>query len=741
MSRFMSFCVPLCLFVAASTTLVSWAEEPIIIDDEVLETVSVPLAAELIVSPSGSILPPSGDLAIDADVGSRVTVDGALIETSSSDAISMGEHAQVHVINGAEILTSGTAISVAEHGYVLVQDSTVTANIGSTSANGAIIEVINSTFGENVRVRNGGVIRLVNTSADLVNMDDNALLEVIGSTITRPVRLESNTEMLVDEQSVLESVITMDHNLDLDLRGQILLDPEGSGNSVAISGNSSNRIHLRGGSITALAPGDRALSLGQASTVKLSDGASITTDETPMSFSDSATVILEPGSTVTSSGAVSVQHLNGLTLSANGAELTGRINAGRSSVVSLHNTQVIGGNRAVALDNGSTLTISGEATEITAQSGRVIDLQNGSRLVMLGGAIRAAADTSASPIRTDRGSSVFIHGGVIEKANGGGRAVALNRNHLVMDGGAILTSDDNVSGIYSSNRSRIHFSGNASILTTGDRDATTPATGSHGIVVRRDNIVTVDGGQIEIQGGGNFALLSLNGSLINVRNGQFISNAELGSYDLGAFDEGMVRVLGQADHFTVDVDGSGEGPQPVIVAEGEQVNLSSLYPEFASTDPFSGVIGGVWSDGEPFELSFTNQYSDEIPGEIILRGVAPDPEPDPGTETTLQSQSNPSEVDEIVTFVAEVSNPDNAPAGGQVVITATSGESCTSDDPTVSGLTAVYSCDIEFPNVGSRGMTAEFSGSEGFDSSTSDVLIQQVNLGLFIDRFEEPPEE
>ncbi|TVQ35185.1 MAG: hypothetical protein EA370_09640 [Wenzhouxiangella sp.] len=724
-----------CTILALLAVLPSRAEQPIVIDDAVFETVVVPIAAELIVSPAGSIQPPSGELAIDAGEASRIIIDGALIDVSSSNAIDLSEHAELQVINGAEILGGGTSIPVSELGRVLIQDSTVTGNIGSSSANGAIVEIINSTFGENITVRNGGVIRLVNTSADLVRMDDDALLEVINSTITRPVRLESNTEMLVDEQSVLEGVITMDHSLDLDLRGHIVV----SGNSTFITGNSSNRIHLRGGSITAPEPDGRALSLGQAATVRLSDGASITTEGTPISFSDTATVILEPGTSVTSSSGVSIQHLNGLTLSADGAELTGRINAGRSSVVSLHDTRIIGGNRAVALDNGSNLTISGDATEITATSGRAVDLERGSRLVMLGGTIRAAADTSASPIRVDRGSSVFIHGGVIEKANGGGRAVALNRTHTVMDGGTILTAGDNASGIYSSNSSRIHFTGGASILTTGDRDATTSATGSHGIVVRFRSIVDVDGGEIEIQGSGNFALLSVRGSLIKVRNGRFITDPDLDSYDIGAFDEGMVRLYGLADDFTVEVDGSGVGPQPVSLTEGEQVSLGDIYPDFAGAEPFSGVIAGSWSDGEPFALSFTNQYSDESPGEIFLAGVAPDPEPDPGTDTTLQSLTNPSEVNELVTFVAEVSNPDAPPVDGEVLITATSGESCSSNEPTVSGLTAVYSCDIEFQSIGSRGVTAEFSGSDFFDHSTSDALIQQVNIGLFIDRFEAPP--
>ncbi|TVQ29592.1 MAG: hypothetical protein EA370_14875 [Wenzhouxiangella sp.] len=724
---------PVMVLTMACVSLSARAETPIVIDGLLGETLFLPHLGEVLVEGTGVIEPAAGELGINAKVGAVLVVDGGRIETISANAIRTQAHSNITIINGAQLLTgTNTSLSLSERATVLVRDSVISDNISADD--GLRLEIIDSSFGGNVRGGSDSRTRLVNTSSGRLRFDDEVVVDVINSEVFGRLQFNSNVVLFVDEDSVLHDQISADHNLDLDMRGILLLD-ENASNLSGIGGNSNFNVHLRGASITALGSGHRGFGIGQAGTIRLSEGASIEATSHAIEMSDSGTVIIEPGSLVSSTQNASIRHLNGLQLSVNESSLIGRIEIGRASIVSIHDSTVAGDDRGIRVEQGSRVTLSGASTSISAQSGRVIDLGDGSLLTMLDGAISAPASaTCARGISLDSGAEARIHGGSIHFMADGCTGVRGSRGRVRMDGGSLTTEGDNAPGIYFFTQGWVNLSGDASITTTGDRGNFNADGGAHGVTARA-SVVEMDGGQINVHGSDNFGLLGIEDALIVLRDGQVLADASKGSYSLGSFSESVIRILGLADDFTIDIDGSGDGPQPVTLKEGGSVDLADLHPEFADeTVPFSGVIAGTWPSGQAFALSFSNQNANLPPGQIILRGMA---EPDPGTETVMESQTNPSESGEVVVFVVEVSNPNAAPDDGQVLVTASSGESCHADTPSASGNTATYTCEIVFETVGSRGVSAHFSGSGQFEDSSSAPLTQVVTVGLFIDRFEE----
>ncbi len=719
-------------FLAASAA----AEEPVVIDGLVEETLNLPnLGHVVIVGPNGEINAPDGR-GIDANVGTTIRVDGGRVEGGSGNAIAARAHAKVYIVNGADIASSSTtAINLSEFATVLVDSSMVGGRISADDY--LDIQIINADLAGDIRGNSHSRVRLVNASVNDIRLDDDVLIEVINSTVMDRIDVDSNITLLVDEQSTLLDRVIADHNLDFELRGT--MDFSAGGNA-AISGASNFNVHLRGGAIIGSANNQRGFGIGQAGTIRLSEGASIQTSSHAIEMTDSGTIILEPGSLLSSSGAASVRHLNGLTLSATESTLIGTIDVGRSSIINLHNTTVEGMDRAIRVNRGSRVTLTGEATSITSQNRQIIDLGRGSVLTMLAGTLSAPSTTvdTCRGINLDRGAQARIHGGSLSTVADGCEGIYGNRSKVLLDGGSVLTQGDNSPGIRYFTESKLRLSGSATITTTGDRISDEPEIGAHGIV-GSNSIVDISGGQIDIQGSGNFGLLGLDSSVYVVRGGQVMAESSLGSFGIGAFDDAEIRLLGLADAFTIDISGDGEGPLPVELGVGDSVSLADLYPDFNDTNtPLSGVIAGTWSNGDPFALTFTNQYAGlgglVTPGTILLRGVA---EPDPSTSAVINSQQNPSEIEEAVVFTAAVTNPESPPEDGQVTIIASSGESCSGEGPAVSGNTATWSCEITFNSVGTRAVSAEYSGSEQFDDATSAPLTQTVNLGLFIDRFEE----
>ena len=82
---------------------------------------------------------------------------------------------------------------------------------------------------------------------------------------------------------------------------------------------------------------------------------------------------------------------------------------------------------------------------------------------------------------------------------------------------------------------------------------------------------------------------------------------------------------------------------------------------------------------------------------------------------------SPSTVGESVTLTAHVSGAGTAPADGSVVITASTGETCTASTPApVDADTSAYACAIVFATSGTRSLTAAFTGSATHQDSSSD---------------------
>ena len=724
------------MFAAHLLSSAALADEPIVIDGLYEDTLFLPTLGEVIVlGPDGAIETSDGR-GIEANVATTITIDGGRVETGSGNAIWTRTHTDLKIINGAEILPgANTALNLSEHARVLIRDSQVD---GHLSADDSLdVEITNSSIG-NIRGDSNARIRLVNSTANDIRVNDDVEVEIINSTLVDRLRFDSNVMLFVDEQSTLYERVDADHNLDFELRGTIDFD---SSDTAAISGHSNFNVHLRGGSIIGSSSGQRGFGIGQAGTIRLSEGASIEVSSHAIEMTDSGTIVLEPGSLLSSSDASAIRHLNALTLSADDATLIGDIYIGRSSIVSLHNTTLVGQERGLRVERGSRVTLTGESTSLSSANRRVIELGDGSRMTMMAGEILAPADSEfCRGIDINRGASATIYGGSVHTLAEECEAVEMNRARLVMVGGSFLSEGENAPGVYSFRDSRVRFAEDASITTTGDRIVPAASTrGAHGMY-GQNSVFEMEGGQIDIQGSGNFGLLGLDRSIFVVSAGQVFANPTQNSYSLGVFEESEIRLLGLADQFTYEIDGSGEGPQTVTVGVGDSVSLSDLYPDFADgNQEVTGVISGMWAHGETFEMSFSNQYDtlDEDPlppGDIILRGVA---EPDPSTEATISSQNNPSEVHETVLFTVDVTNPLDAPDDGQVTVMASSGESCEGENPIVSGNTVTWTCEITFDSVGTRAVSAEFSDSEQFEDSASPPLTQTVNLGLFIDRFEE----
>jgi hypothetical protein len=89
--------------------------------------------------------------------------------------------------------------------------------------------------------------------------------------------------------------------------------------------------------------------------------------------------------------------------------------------------------------------------------------------------------------------------------------------------------------------------------------------------------------------------------------------------------------------------------------------------------------------------------------------------------TTLSASANPVRTGTPVSFEAVVSASSVAP-DGQIVITASSGESCTDTGSDITGGSARFSCELSFSTLGPRTLIASFSGSVTHQNSSSAAL-------------------
>ncbi|TVQ34817.1 MAG: hypothetical protein EA370_10045 [Wenzhouxiangella sp.] len=97
--------------------------------------------------------------------------------------------------------------------------------------------------------------------------------------------------------------------------------------------------------------------------------------------------------------------------------------------------------------------------------------------------------------------------------------------------------------------------------------------------------------------------------------------------------------------------------------------------------------------------------------------------------TTLQVDPSPAQPNQTVNLVVTVSVADSVPEGSEVLITASSGESCLADQPSSIGSALVFECQIAFVNPGQRSLVAAYQGSDmDAPSSSSAQLLQVANL-------------
>jgi alpha-tubulin suppressor-like RCC1 family protein len=100
----------------------------------------------------------------------------------------------------------------------------------------------------------------------------------------------------------------------------------------------------------------------------------------------------------------------------------------------------------------------------------------------------------------------------------------------------------------------------------------------------------------------------------------------------------------------------------------------------------------------------------------------------PGTSTAL-SFATPSRLGQSASFSVQVTGVDSAPADGQVTVTASTSETCSTSSRTANGNVASFECAISFSSAGPRSLSAQFAGSATHADSSS------ANAPLSVMRF------
>ena len=707
--------------------------DPIIIDGTVTETQTLVVGQSLTIEPGGEIDTSAADsTAIEANVGNPITIDDGTINSGDGAAIRTDGHLDLLITNNSRInSTAFNLINFDDLATIRIFDSEVTGRMSGGHFADLVFD--NANIHGRVGADTHAHIEATDSTIGDFWVDDSAVIDLINTSVNEQIRMRSRGALSIDENSLVSNGIRAAHQINMDIHGTVNSD---SGSGGTIQGDSGHRVHLRGAMVTSVGSLDNGIDLGQGSTVHLSEGAQVDAANSGISLADSSVIFMEGGSLVKSGSSpkVAIRLLRSSNVSIVESALDGRIIGGNATRVSIVDGALGGASRLLDLGRGSIVTISGLQTVIKATSSSAVTLDQGSRLTLLGGTIESSNDFGGRGVDTNDGSVIDIRGGEIVTAGTGSNNHGIDADSassIWMDNGSISTASNDSSGVRLRN-GRLTLQGNASITTSGNEDG---GRGSHGLRLRQ-SIAEIFGGQVDVQGSGNFAAFGIEGALIRIFGGTLTGNTAAGSYSLGSFDGSTIRIYGLEDDFTIEVDGSGDGEQAITIGEGGTVSLGELYPDFNdASEPFSGTIRGTHPDQQSFELTFSNQYQGAIPGAILLRATEPDPDPD--TETALFSQTNPSEVEEPVTFTVEVTSPAGAPDDGQVTVFANTGESCSDEsEPLVSGNTATFECVITFETVGSRAVSADFSGSQThFDSSASPIT-QTVNLALFADRFE-----
>jgi hypothetical protein len=111
--------------------------------------------------------------------------------------------------------------------------------------------------------------------------------------------------------------------------------------------------------------------------------------------------------------------------------------------------------------------------------------------------------------------------------------------------------------------------------------------------------------------------------------------------------------------------------------------------------------------------------------------------PQNASTVELQASPNPARANQMVTFTTTVSGGDFGPVDGQVLASASSGESCIDVSPQVNGSESSFSCNIAFATLGPRTISASFSASATHLNGSSGPLeirvVRLTDLSVSID--------
>ena len=151
--------------------------------------------------------------------------------------------------------------------------------------------------------------------------------------------------------------------------------------------------------------------------------------------------------------------------------------------------------------------------------------------------------------------------------------------------------------------------------------------------------------------------------------------------------------------------------------------------EAVTAEPDSGYAFAGWSDGDESNPRTDTDITDDLTVQAsFLEQVA----------IVLSSDSDPSLINEAVTFTVEVVGTHSATQDGAVMIEADSGESCVGEAIGTVDTTTAFECEIVFGEAGIRTLTATFDGSSTHQPAESDSLTQRIveSFIIFRDRFE-----
>ncbi len=218
---------------------------------------------------------------------------------------------------------------------------------------------------------------------------------------------------------------------------------------------------------------------------------------------------------------------------------------------------------------------------------------------------------------------------------------------------------------------------------------------------------------------------------------------------LNCFGNGIGNFSGSpqtSGFFNINSAGSGNFSRMTTFPPGAVIDASrglTGWGIISGTSPGNGLVGGTYNfgfrtttgnfgwmnvtlneGGTPNApnndvITINQAFVETVVGAPITVGAGA---LEASSASITSDLPDPSATGVAVPINVSVTGVSSQPASGQVVITATTGETCT--DLTASagpGNTALFSCSITFNTVGARNLTAAFSASATHANSTSAV--------------------